>query len=76
VVSGVTAGAVTPETTEVPKDPKNSVSDKENIMALKVGEQAPDFCLESHQGKKTCLRYFHGTRNVVLAFFPLAWTPV
>jgi len=45
-------------------------------MIPKVGEQAPDFCLESHQGRKTCLRYFHGTRNVVLAFFPLAWTPV
>jgi peroxiredoxin len=45
-------------------------------MKLKVGDQAPDFCLESHQGKKVCLRYFKGTRNVVMAFFPLAWTPV
>ena len=60
----------------VPKDLNNSLTYKENIMVLKVGEQAPDFCLESHQSRKTCLRYFHGTRNVVLAFFPLAWTPV
>lgn len=45
-------------------------------MALKVGEKAPDFCLESHQERKICLRYYRGVRNVVLAFFPQAWTPV
>jgi len=44
-------------------------------MLPKVGDRAPDFCLESHQSKKVCLRYLHGTSNVVLAFFPLAWTP-
>ena len=44
-------------------------------MLPNVGDRAPDFCLESHQSKKVCLRYMLGTSNVVLAFFPLAWTP-
>jgi len=45
-------------------------------MALKVGDVAPDFCLESHQGQWFRLNNYHGRRNLVLAFFPLAWTPI
>jgi peroxiredoxin len=45
-------------------------------MALKVGQPAPDFSLESHLGQKIHLSDYRGKRNVVLAFFPLAWTPV
>lgn len=45
-------------------------------MTLKFGDSAPDFCLMSHQGRKVCLRYYKNTSNVVIAFFPLAWTPV
>jgi peroxiredoxin len=52
------------------------VYSKENFMALRVGQIAPDFCLESHLGKKVCLSDFVGIRNIVLAFFPLAWTPI
>ncbi len=44
-------------------------------MALKVGQRAPDFSLPSHFGKEIQLRDFRG-KNVVLAFFPLAWTPI
>jgi peroxiredoxin len=44
-------------------------------MALKVGQRAPDFRLPSHTGKPVELSDFRG-KNVVLAFFPLAWTPV
>lgn len=44
-------------------------------MALKIGDKAPDFTLNSHTGKSIKLSDYHG-RNVVLAFFPLAWTPV
>jgi peroxiredoxin len=45
-------------------------------MALTVGELAPDFCLKDQTKAKVCLRDYLGKRNVVLAFFPLAWTPV
>ncbi len=45
-------------------------------MPLKVGQIAPDFCLESHLGKKVCLSDYIGKYNVVLIFFPLAWTPI
>lgn len=45
-------------------------------MALVVGQPAPEFCLESHLGRAVRLSDFRGKSNVVLAFFPLAWTPV
>jgi peroxiredoxin len=43
-----------------------------------VGDNAPDFELGSHlaKGKKVKLSDFRGKNNVVLAFYPLAWTPV
>jgi peroxiredoxin len=44
-------------------------------MALKVGRPAPDFVLTSHTGEKVTLSGYRG-KNVVLAFFPLAWTPI
>jgi peroxiredoxin len=44
-------------------------------MGLKVGQKAPDFTLPSHLGQKVTLSELRG-HNVVLAFFPLAWTPV
>jgi len=44
-------------------------------MALKTGTTAPDFTLLSHLGKKVTLSDLRGM-NVVLAFFPLAWTPI
>ena len=43
-----------------------------------VGDAAPDFELGSSlaKGKKIKLSDFRGNKNVVLAFYPLAWTPV
>jgi mycoredoxin-dependent peroxiredoxin len=43
-----------------------------------VGDMAPDFELASHleKGKRVKLSDFRGEKNVVLAFYPLAWTPV
>ena len=45
-------------------------------MALKVGDQAPDFELRSHRGGTVKLSDFRGKRQVVVAFHPLAFTPV
>ena len=44
-------------------------------MSLKVGKKAPDFTLDSHLDKPVTLSDLRG-KNVVLAFFPLAWTPI
>ncbi len=41
---------------------------------LKVGDKAPDFTLPSTDGKKVTLSEFRGRKNVVLAFFPAAFT--
>jgi len=41
-----------------------------------VGETAPDFTLKDQDGKEVRLSDFRGRKNVVLAFFPLAFTPV
>lgn len=45
-------------------------------MALHVGDQAPDFTLTDQHEHKIRLSMYQGMRHVVLAFFPLAWTPV
>ena len=45
-------------------------------MALKAGDDAPDFELRSHRGGTVKLSSFKGRKNVVLAFHPLAFTPV
>jgi peroxiredoxin len=45
-------------------------------MALKTGDDAPDFELRSHRGGTVRLSSFRGKKNVVLAFHPLAFTPV
>lgn len=44
-------------------------------MKLRTGQQAPDFTLPSHLDKPVTLSHLQGW-NVVLAFFPAAWTPV
>jgi peroxiredoxin len=45
-------------------------------MDIKVGMEAPDFELESHLGGRVRLSEYRGRQNVLVAFFPLAWTPV
>ena len=45
-------------------------------MALRVGDEAPDFELRSHRGGTVKLSDFRGKRQVVVAFHPLAFTPV
>jgi peroxiredoxin len=41
---------------------------------LKEGDMAPDFTLTSTAGGKVTLSDFRGKNNVVLAFFPAAFT--
>ena len=42
---------------------------------LKVGEAAPDFTLLSDKWQPVHLKDFRGKKNVVLAFYVLAFTP-
>lgn len=41
---------------------------------LKVGDKAPDFTLPDQFGKPVSLSQFLGKKNVVLAFYVLAFT--
>lgn len=48
-------------------------------MALQVGTPAPDFELPAVTGdqkNKFKLSDYRGKKHVVLAFYPLDWTPV
>ena len=43
---------------------------------MKPGDEAPDFELRSHRGGTVKLSDYRGRKNVVVAFHPLAFTPV
>ncbi len=43
---------------------------------LTVGDEAPDFTLKSHLGEEVTLSDFRGKKNVIIAFYPFAFTPV
>ncbi len=43
---------------------------------IKVGDVAPDFTLKNQDGNEVTLSGFKGQKNVVLAFYPLDWSPV
>lgn len=48
-------------------------------MALKVGDKAPDFTVPAVRGVEKLtvkLSDYRGKKNVVIAFYPLDWTPV
>jgi len=45
-------------------------------MDITIGQKAPDFTLNSHLDTQVTLSDYRGRKNVVIAFFPLAWTPV
>jgi len=54
------------------------------VYRLEVGEEAPDFTLpatgdtagKGQEAKQMTLSDFGGKKNVVLVFFPAAWTPI
>lgn len=45
-------------------------------LAVKVGQQAPDFSLPVIDGRPVRLSDYKNKKNVVLSFIPAAWTPV
>jgi len=46
------------------------------MAQVNVGDYAPDFELEDQNGKKVRLSQFKGKKNILLAFFPFAFSPV
>ncbi len=49
-------------------------SASQGLAALAVGDTAPDFTLPATDGTEVTLSSFAGRKNVVLAFFPKAFT--
>ena len=47
-----------------------------NNEQLEVGDEAPDFRLQDHTGRYVRLSDYLGKDNVVLSFYPAAFTPV
>ncbi|KUN86014.1 peroxiredoxin [Streptomyces bungoensis] len=45
-------------------------------MAIQVGDKAPDFELKDNHGRSVKLSEFRGEKNVVLLFYPFAFTGV
>lgn len=45
-------------------------------MAITIGEQAPDFELSNQYGQPVKLSDFRGKKNVVVVFFPFAFTGI
>ncbi|WP_330457621.1 peroxiredoxin [Streptomyces sp. NBC_00820] len=45
-------------------------------MAIQVGDKAPDFELKDNHGRTVKLSDFRGEKNVVLLFYPFAFTGV
>ena len=43
---------------------------------IKVGDEAPDFTMKDQDQNDVTLSSFRGRKNVVLAFYPLDWSPV
>ena len=47
---------------------------EEVVSNVKVGDMAPDFTLNDHNNNPVKLSDFRGKKNVVLAFYVLAFT--
>ena len=45
-------------------------------MVVEIGDEAPDFELPDQHGTPVKLSSFRGSKNVVLVFYPLAFSPV
>ena len=45
-------------------------------MSLQVGDQAPDFTLKDQNNQERTLSEFRGDRNVLVVFYPLAFSGI
>jgi peroxiredoxin len=45
-------------------------------MSVEVGQQAPDFTLKDQNGAEVSLSDFRGQKNVLLVFYPLAFSGI
>lgn len=48
----------------------------DSILAVRVGEKAPNFTLKTISGNEVALKDYQGKSTVVISFVPAAWTPV
>ena len=44
-------------------------------MSVEIGQEAPDFELQNQHGRPVRLSSFRGAKNVVIVFYPKAFTP-
>lgn len=45
-------------------------------MSLSIGQEAPDFTVKNQFGEEVTLSDFRGKKNVVLVFYPMAFTGI
>jgi len=45
-------------------------------MSVEAGERAPDFTLRDQDGQKVTLSSFRGRQNVLVVFYPFAFSPI
>lgn len=68
------AGAQKPQPTQPQAQPAQPQPAPPPQTHLKVGDPAPEFVLRDTEGKEVKLSDFKGKKNVVLAFYVLAFT--
>lgn len=72
ILAAVALAAAQPAPTQTPAPAKTAPPAPHTT--LKVGQEAPDFTLNATDGKTYKLSDFRGKKNVVLAFYVLAFT--
>ena len=71
---GAGAGAANASGAQAGASPQQQQQPSAPVTHLKVGDLAPDFELTDTEGQKVRLSDFRGKKNVVLAFYVLAFT--
>ncbi len=74
LIAGLLAVSGSPATKTNGAPQKEKEKEKMAHTQLKVGDTAPDFTLLDNQWKPVKLSDFRGKKNVILAFYVLAFT--